>query len=135
MTATSTRQRPRPASQVGPGGALRGFFRIADAWGLSAPQSATLLGVTRRSIDRWRADPAATDAAGLTRDQVERLSYVLGIYSGLHALLAESPLADQWVHRPNADFGDAPPLARMLAGNVADLLDVRRYVDAWRLGW
>jgi uncharacterized protein (DUF2384 family) len=113
-------------------GALRGFFRIADAWRLDRGQRATLLATSERSIDRWRADAGVAD---LARDQVERLSYVIGIYGGLHAILGESALADDWVWRPNADFGDAPPLDRMLAGNVADLVDVRRYVDAWRVGW
>jgi hypothetical protein len=38
------------------------------------------------------------------------------------------------VQQPNADFGEQSPLERMLAGNVRDLADVRRYVDAWRDG-
>ena len=69
------------------------------------------------------------------RDQVERLSHVIGIYGGLHAILGESPLADDWVRRPNVDFGNAAPLDRMLAGNVGDLVDVSRYVEGWRVGW
>ncbi len=113
-------------------GALRGFFRIADSWRLDRAQRATLLAASERSIDRWKSDAAAAD---LTRDQVERLSYVIGIYGGLHAILGESPLADDWVRRPNADFGDAAPLDRMLAGNVGDLVDVSRYVEGWRVGW
>lgn len=59
----------------------------------------------------------------------------LGIYGDLHAILGDSALADDWVRRPNADFGERSPLLRMLAGNVGDLVDVRRYVEAWRLGW
>lgn len=112
-------------------GALRGFFRIAEIWGLNRAERATLLASSERSIDRWKSDADAD----LNRDQLERLSYVLGIYGGLHSILGESPLADEWIRRPNADFGGAPPLRRMLAGNVADLVDVRRYVDAWRIGW
>jgi hypothetical protein len=117
---------------VGTGGALRAFFRIAKLWGLDRGQCAVVLATSERSINRWEAD---ADSADLSRDQVERISYVLGIYSGLHGVLGGSPFADQWVRRPNADFGDAAPLDRMLAGNVADLLDVRRYVDRWRMGW
>jgi len=62
------------------------------------------------------------------------VSYVLGIYGGLHAILGESPFADEWVRRPNGDFGDATLLDRMLAGNVGDLASVRSYVEAWRVG-
>jgi hypothetical protein len=53
----------------------------------------------------------------------------------LHSILGESLLTDEWVRQPNRDFGEATPLDRMLAGNVSDLLDVRRYVDAWHIGW
>jgi uncharacterized protein (DUF2384 family) len=113
-------------------GALRAFFRIADAWGLDQRQRARLLASSERSVVRWKSDAGSAE---LTRDQVERLSYVLGIYGGLHAILGESPFADQWVRRPNGDFGDAPPLDRMLAGNVGDLAFVRSYIDAWRVGW
>ncbi len=113
-------------------GAVRGFFRIADLWGLGRAERAILLATSQRSIDRWKND---ADSAELTRDQVERISYVLGIYSVLHSILGESALANDWVRRPNADFGEAPPLKRMLAGNVGDLAEVRRYVDAWRVGW
>lgn len=113
-------------------GALRAFFRIGDAWGLDRRQRATLLASSERSVDRWKSDAASAE---LTRDQLERVSYVLGIYGGLHAILGESPFADEWVRRPNGDFGEAPPLDRMLAGNVGDLAFVRSYIDAWRVGW
>jgi uncharacterized protein (DUF2384 family) len=113
-------------------GAIRGFFRIADIWGLDRGDRATLLATSPRSVDRWKSDAKSAD---LTRDQIERISYVLGIYAGLHTILGESALADDWIRRPNEDFGDAAPLDRMLAGNVGDLADVRRYVDAWRIGW
>jgi uncharacterized protein (DUF2384 family) len=90
-----------------------------------------LLAASERSIDRWQADAAAAD---LTRDQVERLAHVIGIYSGLHAIFGEASIAGDWVHRPNADFGNAAPLDRMLAGNLSDLVGVRRYIDVWRAG-
>jgi len=87
-------------------GALKGFFRIADRWGLNRSQRKTLLGTSDRSVDRWQANPGSAD---LTHDQLERISYVLGIYGGLHALLGDSPLADEWVRRPNTDFGGHAP--------------------------
>lgn len=111
--------------------ALKAFFRIADAWHLNRVQRAILLGSSTRSVDRWKAEPAAAEP---TRDQVERLSYVLGIYGGLHSVFGEVALADEWIHRPNLDFGDTPPLAHMLAGNVGDLAFVRNYVDRWGAG-
>lgn len=119
-----------PSSDPEPLAALRGFFRIADSWHLDRGQRATLLAASEQSMDSWLVDASAAD---LRHDQIERLSYVIGIYSGLHAILGESPLADDWVRRPNADFDNAAPLDRMLAG-PGDLVDVHRYVEAWRDG-
>lgn len=111
--------------------ALKAFNRIADAWHLSRPERRQLLAISDRTADRWR-DPAK---AGPTRDQLERVSYILGIYTGLAAIFESSPLSIEWVRRDNVDFGGGSPLARMLAGNVGDLAFVRAYVDAWRAGW
>ena len=111
--------------------ALKAFFRIADAWQLNREQRAVLLGSSTRSVGRWKTAPAAAEP---TRDQLERMSYVLGIYGGLHSIFGEVSLADEWIHRPNLDFGDRPPIDRMLAGNVGDLAFVRTYVDRWGAG-
>lgn len=112
--------------------ALRSFWRIADRWELNQEERATLLATTSRSVRRWKLDPASAD---LSRDQMERISYVLGIFAGLHAVLGETDFADAWIRRPNLDFGESPPLRRMLAGNVGDLAFVRAYVDRWVVGW
>jgi hypothetical protein len=111
--------------------AIKAFFRIADAWNLKTDDRAVLLGVSERTVPRWKNDPMAADPS---RDQVERLSYILGIYGGLHSILGEVSLADEWVARANLDFGDQSPMERMLAGNVGDLAFVRAYVDRWSAG-
>jgi hypothetical protein len=93
--------------------------------------SEPLLAASLRSIARWERDASP---ARLHRDQLERISYILGIFSGLHAILGDSPIADEWVRRSNVDFGGMPPIERMLMGNVGDLAYVRAYVDRWRSG-
>lgn len=112
--------------------ALKAFFRIADRWKLGRDERATLLATSPRSISRWQGDARSAD---LNRDQMERISYLLGIFAGLHSVLGASKLADEWIRRPNRDFGDGLPLGRMLAGNVGDLAFVRSYVDRWVAGW
>jgi uncharacterized protein (DUF2384 family) len=107
------------------------FQRIADAWKLTRSERRMLLAVSERTVDRWRDATKARPS----RDQLERISYLVGIYGGLAAIFGDASVATAWVRRPNADFGGATPLARMLAGNVGDLAEVRRYVDAWRAGW
>jgi hypothetical protein len=111
--------------------AVKAFNRIADAWKLTRPERRQLLAISDRTADRWR-DPAK---AGPTRDQLERVSYILGIHAGLAAIFEDAPLALEWVRRNNLDFGGASPLDRMLGGNVGDLAFVRAYIDAWRAGW
>lgn len=120
-----------PNSTAGAG--LRAFFRIMDAWDVPEATRITLLAVPRTTYYRWKRDPSQ---ARLSRDTVERLSYVLGIYKALQILLPDPLLADTWVKRPNANalFSGRPPLDRMAAGHVADLYTVRHYLDAQR-GW
>ena len=118
------------------GVALRTFFNIADKWGLTNEQEMTLLGFDARSRStyfKWKRDP---ESARLTKEKLERLSYIFGIYKDLQILLPKSESADRWIHRPNnaMPFGGRSALERMLPGNVADLYIVRQYLDAQR-GW
>ena len=116
------------------GAALRTFFNIAGAWELNETQAMTLLGFDERNRStyfKWKRDP---ESARLTKEKLERLSYIFGIYKDLQILLPQAESADHWVHRPNdaALFGGQPALNRMLSGNVADLYVVRNYLDAQR---
>ena len=114
---------------------LRAFFNIARDWDLSADEQIVLLGSPGRStFFKWKTAP---ESARLSRDTLERLSLLLGIYKALQILLPTPPAADTWVKRPNSapPFGGARALDRMLAGNVSDLVAVRQYLDAMRGGW
>jgi hypothetical protein len=135
MASAQSQPRKLPAldSPAAAGAALRTFFNIARAWGLSAPEEQRLLGVQRSTLYAWRAGdfPARLDA-----DTLERLSYVFGIYSALQVLFPVADRADAWIRRPSTAplFGGDSALARMLGGRVADLFQVRQYLDAVRGG-
>ena len=133
---THTPQKPGPANQpieeLG-GAALRAFFRLADAWELRIVDQRKLLGGPPEStFYKWKREQDGTPG----RDVIERISYLLGIYKGLHILFSDPAQADAWVHRPNQAplFGGQTAMERMLSGNVADLYVVRQYLDAQR-GW
>jgi hypothetical protein len=114
---------------------LRAFFNIARDWGLGIDEQIVLLGSPGRStFFKWKAAP---QSARLSRDTLERLSLLLGIYKALQILLPEPAAADGWIKRPNSapPFGGASALDRMVAGNVSDLIAVRQYLDAMRGGW
>ena len=116
------------------GPALRTFFRIAEAWGLSVEEQMNLLGLTNRAtLYNWRKDKEVA----LPKDTLERISYILGIFKALQILLPDEKAADAWVKRPNtaALFAGKSALDRMLSGHVADLYVVRQYLDAQRGGW
>jgi hypothetical protein len=111
------------------GPALRTFFRIADAWGLTENEQMRMLGLDKRSTyQSWKRGSVAT----IPKDALERISYVMGIYKGLQILLPRS--ANEWVRKPNKSpiFGGRAALDRMISGNVADLYVVRQYLDAQR---
>jgi hypothetical protein len=124
--------RPITAGRMAQAG-LRAFFRIAALWGLSVEEQLVLLGGPARSTYfKWKKEGADS----LSRDTLERLSYVLGIWKALQVLLPEESAADAWIRKANnaPPFGGRSALERMLSGNVADLYEVRRYLDAER-GW
>lgn len=113
---------------------LRAFARIAQAWGLTVDEQLCLLGQPPRStFFAWRKQP---DKAVLPRDTLERLSNLLGIWKALQILLPDEAAADAWVRQPNSApvFGGRSALQHMLAGNVADIHHVRRYLDGVRGG-
>jgi hypothetical protein len=120
---------PTPARMASAG--LRTFFRIAALWDLTVEEQVTLLGSPSRSTYfKWKKEGTAS----LPRDVLERISYVLGIYKALQLLLPDEASADSWIRRPNdaQPFGGGSALDRMLTGGVADLYEVRRYLDAER---
>ena len=111
--------------------ALRTFFSIARAWGLSTAEERALLG--------W--PPASTfhkyksgDAGVLSFDTLMRISLVLGIYKALQLLYPEPAFADRWVRMPNANpvFGGGTPLAFVADNGLDGLHQVRRLLDSRR---
>jgi hypothetical protein len=113
-------------------GALRTFWRLADAWEIGASEQAVLLGVGRTTLYQWKQGKVGS----LDRHQLERLSYLFGIYAALQILFPIARRANEWLRKPNAApiFGGRSALERMLGGRVADLFVVRQYLDAQRGG-
>jgi hypothetical protein len=112
--------------------ALQAFFKLAEHWKLSVAEERKLLGSPPEStFYKWKAEKTA---GRLSRDALERISYLLGIYKDLNILLPSPRAADEWVRKPNLAplFNGQSALERMLAGNIVDLADVRRYLDTQR---
>ncbi len=111
---------------------LPAIFAIFSQWRLTGAQQMTLLGLSNeKTLYNWKSQP---EKAKLTRDLLERASYILGIYKSLQILLPDQGLADQWLATSNDNplFNGTAPLDRLLAGQVVDLAVVRNFLDAER---
>lgn len=114
---------------------LPAIFTIFSQWQLTGAQQMTLLGLSNvKTLYNWKNQP---EKSKLTRDLLERASYILGIYKSLQILLSDQLLADGWLSTPNDNplFNGTAPLERLLAGQVVDLATVRNFLDAERSGW
>lgn len=122
-----------PVAQLSAAG-IRAFTHLAALWGLSVEEQLLLLGEPARStFFAWRKHP---ERASLSKDTLERISNLLGIYKALRILFPDTGAADAWIRKPNAApmFAGGSALQRMLGGNVSDLNAVRRYLDSVRGG-
>lgn len=98
---------------------------------LSADQRRILLGdISRQTYHNWQNGRVGT----LSRDQLERISLLLGTHKGLKLLFADEAAGLRWFRSDNLDlpFAGRPPLERALRGSIDDLYSIRRYIDAWR---
>lgn len=107
---------------------LEAFLEITGHWGLATEEQIVLLGSPARStFFKWKKEGGT-----LPRDTLERVSHVFNIYKNLEIMLPEPGVADAWVRQPNRSWGGRSAIDRMLAGNISDLYEVRRYLDAKR---
>ena len=111
---------PAPVSEnLQAGAGLRTFARIADRWKLPAADAMAILGMESRSTyyELLKRARGSKEVKGLSRDQLDRLSYILGIYEAIRVLFPHSEESrDTWVARANT--------APMFAGRSP--LDVMR---------
>jgi len=112
--------------------AVKLFFGITEEWGLTDVQRCTLAGLgSRTTLHNWRYKLNEGEPIKLSKDTLERLSYLAGIYKGVQFLFSDQEQWKSWVRKPNRDFGGVSALDRMLVGRVVDLVDVRRCLDGW----
>ena len=126
MRASAIRKSPSAApvsDNVQAGAGLRTFARIAARWKLPATDAMALLGVESRSTyyELLKRARGSREVKGLSRDQLDRLSYILGIYEAVRILFPHSEeTRDGWVSRANAApiFGGRSPLERMRSSMI-----------------
>ena len=103
-TQTNPRRPAHFSDNAQAGAGLRTFARIVGLWRLPAADAMALLGVDSRSTyyDLLKRAREAREVNGLSRDQLDRLSYVLGIYEAIRTLFPHSEeTRNEWVARAN----------------------------------
>ena len=112
--------------------ALKAYVRVSDAWSLSQREAA---GLADMSESTWKRARKPGFTGELTKDQLLRLSAIIGIYKSLE-LYFSGPLAKSWFSRPNTGplFGGARPVDTSIEGGLPQILAVRTYLDALRGG-
>lgn len=106
----------------------RMVVKLFDHWQLSAPDQASLLGLSpasRATVARYRnGEPLADNA-----DLLARAGHLLGVHKALRILFPhDRDLSYRWVSTPNRRFGDRKPL-EILKQGYEGILAVRRYLD------
>lgn len=123
----STVLKPRRAAAIGEpaqaGAGLRTFARVAEQWKISARDSMALLGIGSRSTyyELLRRARESKEVKGLSGDQLDRLSYLLGVYEAVRVLFPHSQASrDNWVSHPNTAplFGGRPPIEVMRSSMI-----------------
>lgn len=112
--------------------ALKAYARIVESWALSLKEAA---GLADMSESTWKRARKPDFAGELTKDQLLRLSAVIGIYKSLELYFSD-PLARTWFTRPNAGplFGGHRPVETAIEGGLPQILAIRTYLDALRGG-
>jgi len=112
--------------------ALKAFNNIANEWQLSLSEAAALADMPDSTWKRARKP----DYQGvLTKDQMLRLSALIGIYKALK-LYFEEPIDTTWITRPNDGplFRGRRPVDTLIENGLPHFLQVRNYLDALRGG-
>ncbi len=113
-------------------------MRSPTEWALSVEEQCELLGgIARRTLQSWKKKALDGEDLELSRDVMERLSLLIGIYKAykLVAPANRPELGTQWflTANDNALFQGASAKQYLLAkGTMNSLYAVRRYLDAAR---
>ncbi|TVP60038.1 MAG: DUF2384 domain-containing protein [Halomonadaceae bacterium] len=113
--------------------ALKGFFNICAEWGCSQEEMMQMLGgVSRTTLAKYQKLPYIK----LSRDTLERISYIMGIYKALRLMYPTAERANRRVRLATSElpFSGTSALAFMARGSMKHLMLARRYFDAKR-GW
>ena len=97
---------------------LSAFRKVAAAMGLTLPEQAAILGVSRATVAGWKTLP------GSDPDKLDRMALFIGIYGLAGQAFPGERGAEGWLRRSNTApaFDGEPPLTLLLRGRFESLL-------------
>ncbi|SMF50191.1 Protein of unknown function [Xaviernesmea oryzae] len=112
--------------------ALKAFGNVMSEWGVPLNEAAALADMSEST---WKRARKPGFSGGLTKDQMLRLSAVIGIYKALKLYFSD-PISVRWMTLPNNGplFGGARPVDTLIEEGLPQFLRVRNYLDALRGG-
>ena len=115
--------------------ALKAVLNILEKWECSKAEKKALLGIDADStFFKYQKDPST---AKVSRDTMERLSYLLNIHSALRILFSAKESVYGWVRQPNNHpfYQGRSAMDVMTQGRVVDLYEVMTRLNSERGGW
>jgi uncharacterized protein (DUF2384 family) len=105
---------------------LAAFRKVAAALGMTLPDQAAILGVSRATVGGWKATP------GNDPDKLDRMALFVGLYGLAGQAFPGERGAEGWLRRPNSDalFGGRPPMELLLQGRFESLLRTYDHLQA-----
>ena len=112
---------------------LQAALNILDKWGCSPEQAWNILGMKRSTYYRYRE---AGVKPRLSRDQAERISYILNIHAALRIVFdnPDNVYGFMSMDNNNPYFNGRSPLSIISSGNFGSLYEVFKRVDSLRGG-
>jgi uncharacterized protein (DUF2384 family) len=112
---------------------LQAVLTILDKWGCAPEQEWNILGMKRSTYYRCRE---GGDKPRLSRDQAERISYILNIHAALRVVFdnPENVYGFMSMDNNNPFFNGRTPMALISSGNFGALYEVFKRIDALRGG-
>lgn len=113
------------------GAALRVAINILDKWQCKPQEKQAILAMGRSTLYKYQENP---DSAKLSRDQLERISYILNIHQALRIVFSnpENVYGFMRMDNHNAYFNGKSPMALITTGSFGTLYEVCRRIDVMR---
>lgn len=120
-------------SQAAAGTGLKSALRILAKWNATADQVQGVLRISKPAYYKYRQAP---EAASLTADQIERISYLLNIHASLRIIFENPENVYGFMAMPNDNpyFNGRSPLEIISTGNFGALYETYKRIDALRGG-